>query len=742
MVYKVTPGGEPLETEMGGFDVWGSCRLISVREGVLLLRHGPERFYIPAANVNTSTNVITTNRAHGLIDGDLVILRSDGELPLPLQPDTIYWVDQQSTTTLKLCSDSSLTEVDLMTAGTRFAIEKQLSAAQLVASGLKTNEAEPILLQGSDGVMLWDATWSSVPQAVSAIVLSGESVWTAGSHRFSSGDAVKLGSTWGAVSGSIATSTTVYVNARSRHTFTLHATQAAALLGTGAEVDDDDGDVTLNVLPSGYSGQPMVPLREAILYANRVVGLRAVADVAISDPGDFLHFTPFTGAKTAALGNGDPLVTLAAMGEDALVLPSRTQVLAVTGLSSSDSTDWRLQVVTTDYGFIAPLTVIAVGRDVWGLSRQGIMSVRATDFGKNQGRAEPVSLPIQTRINEIDWRYAHLACAARFNNKSLFAVPLKGQTGAVTNNCLLVFNHLTQAWDHFWQGTGLNPKQFSVLTVGAAERLCWIDADGSFKWFTEDGWEDVTLDFEDDEWDFGSTSIDSYIVTRGYTAGSLRPKRWHDVEITLAHHNPEFSISAITEGYNQVTTYRDGITKNPAKWLTFNQADFHSALDGDLAGLPYREDYSFFMTNDDDVEFVSGAYANKFLFAGITLTGFSVGTTYLYTAGNSNYLANVIGDPALPAVITAGRFVATRTQYELVASTALVGVTSTASVVLPGGVALDDGTGPPPDTHQTITERVSIGERGRILQLKLANAQGSTRWRSVVVAGTQERGDY
>lgn len=90
--------------------------------------------------------------------------------------------------------------------------------------------------------------------------------------------------------------------------------------------------------------------------------------------------------------------------------------------------------------------------------------------------------------------------------------------------------------------------------------------------------------------------------------------------------------------------------------------------------------------------------------------------------------------------ISAGNFVATRTSYYLNGNVAgLVAVT--ASVVEVGGFEMPDD-GIPTDAHQQYQKTITLRDKCRSEMVKITNAQGSIRIRSVHAVAKQEKGDW
>lgn len=597
--WKLVPGATPVAVSLNGHDCWGACRLVPCRQGLVLLRHGNLRHYWPAANTDTGSNHVTLNVLPQVLAGDRVLVGVADPgytLPAPLQPDTHYWIDVTGSD-IEFFEDEALaSQITLTSAGTGYFWLERADHQP----GPEGNGAPPLMLQASwDGTnnraqSAWDTGWAATPNAVPMDVAVSDTVWDAPAHRWETGQAISLTQDW-TVTGSVTYSAgeLLYIRKLDNHHLTLHPSADDALAGDNALTDSGSG-ATANTTgrPNSFSGQPIVPLTEGIWYKQRLVGLPGQQRVAVSDPGDPLHFTPFTGALVAALGNGDPLTGLAPLGDDTLLLGTPTQILGVTGLSGDT---WDLIEITREYGPEAPLSWVQVGKDSWMLARAGVVSIVQTEEGRQQGQAIPMSEPIASKVAEIDWSAARHACAAWFDNKYVLAVPLKGQpSNAIVNNCLLVFNFLTQQWDGWWSGSNLRPICFFRLSVNSTERLCWLNADGSVAYFVEDGTEDLTYAGGE----HGYSAIVTEVVTRAYRAGTRKRKDWHEAQVELDALNPSYSIAVRTNGVNQQVTLRDGVTLDPTVFLTHDTAPYDPTDEGDRAELPYREDYSQVITDE------------------------------------------------------------------------------------------------------------------------------------------------
>lgn len=746
--WRITSSSTPVEISLNGHDVWTTCRLVPQRQALLLCRQGNTRHYFKASDINTGTDVITLHLSTpDLVNGDRILFKlcAGATVPVPLIDNTNYYA-KVTGASLEIYTDASLsTKINFTSAGTgQFYVERTT-----VASGAGGLGARPLSLEpsysGSAVVDAWQRGFRSVPQTLSATIANTSALWEVLNHRFDPGQAVKVGANVGAT---FVAGTTYYVEPADNHHVYLHVAAATALLGTSASRIVADANSTNTMFPSSYSGMPIPPLREAVPYKNRIVGLNGRANVAASDPGDFLHFTPFEAALTAALGNGDPLTTICPMGDDTVLLATETNVLGITGLGSNDPNDWNLIVIPGALGCMAPLTAVQIGSDAWWLSRSGVASVRQTVTGFQEGVAVPTSATISRKLNEVDWTYAAQACGAYFNNRYFCAVPLKGQEGTPVNNCVLVYNFLTQGWEGWWEGDEINPVQFARHKVGGAERLCWLDAAGSVRFFDEDGLEDITLSYSAPNFTHTPVAIETEDLTRAYTCGDPGEKQFTEVELVIETWGANWSLTALTDGPSEETVYRSDETKDPSKFLTHDTADFRPATEPERATLPYREDYAVAIPAAENM--VNGTYSISSLFRRYCLiTGFRVGDTYEVTAlGNATNLTNWPSSVVPPDMVGlvrsygVGQFVAAQEIYWAEAGVAQTGLPCTATVVsvTDQQVALPTPDGLPLEPHQVYVLPIALHERDQSIQFRLTNSTGSLRLRSLRLKAVAEKG--
>ena len=580
--WKIQAGSAVVEIDLNGHDIWGESRLVPVRGGLVMLRHGPARWYwrynSGTPNIDLATNIITLNSVDGLYTGDAVTVNyfidivNGVKIHGSINPisGTEYWVYivNRANKTIYLCANRANalagTAIDLTSVGTnaRFYIQKQdaYAAASLDGSYNGLN-ATPLILQtavtATTKVQSWVNGFVAARTGLTAKNTELTTEWFCENHNFMPGLAVRFVTNTGTT---FLTGTFYYVNPLDSDRFTLHASVDDALSASSPLVTAAGGPYSVELIPFNATEAPMPGGREGTEVNGRLVVASGLDNLAVSNPHDFVHFQPYIAGVTANLGESTRITAVVPVSEYSVIVAKSDSVFALTGLDNVSSSAWRLQTVTKEYGCIAPLTAIQVGADVWMLSRSGVMSVRQTELSKAQGVAVPVSQPLAKSFLDVDWRTGSIskACAAWFNNRYLVAVPLRDQTGAVKNNRIYVYNFLNQSWDGYWESDTLDVVQFARHTVNGQQRLCFISSEGAVQFFVE---EELT--------DMGEP-IAMEAITRGYLAGNPGPKHWQELETCFDSWYPELSVNLISEGINESTTVQSGLTLSRAAFFTFN----------------------------------------------------------------------------------------------------------------------------------------------------------------------------
>jgi hypothetical protein len=127
-----------------------------------------------------------------------------------------------------------------------------------------------------------------------------------------------------------------------------------------------------------------------------------------------------------------------------------------------DTLKTNIRLLTNTVGLAAPLSVQFVpgapGGDLYFLARDGVRAITRAQDDTASGISPPISDPIQSTIDRINFTFAHKCVSAVQDSKYLLAVPLDG---AVENTHVLIFDLQTQAWSI----TTWDPKTFYVIQL-------------------------------------------------------------------------------------------------------------------------------------------------------------------------------------------------------------------------------------------------------------------------------------
>lgn len=550
--------------------------------GLIAPSHDGDTGTLKVSGIDGVNSRIRLNTEPSWNDGDLVQFVAepnayflpnavDGTVP---NSTSQYYVKTISDTLIELYTDADLTiKLNFSSAFGSFYLMRNASFPGFYGNGAPPLLAQPNLL----GNTLWDVGFKSVPPAVFITTVAGN-VITAPNHNLLPADAIAV--TGITLSGGGALPATVYANPTSPHTLQVFDTADDALAAGSAgliALTDVSAPTGATIVKNGASGLPMPSGREGCYLENRLVIINQACTLAISDPLDVLHFTPFTAATTANLGESDNVMALVPLPLlDSLLILKQNEVLLLNNFSQG-SDAWTTTTVTREYGCYAPLSAVQVGSDVWFLSRKGVASITQTVNGITQGVAEPVSKPMKKYIDLIDWRNAAQSVAGYWNNRFFLAVPLKGQTGTVQNNGWLVYNFLNQMWEGLWQGSQLIAAGISRHVVFGDERLTFVDPSGQVRWLG-DGYTD------------GATAIGDSLTTRIYICGSMSRKLHLASDLFWDTYMPTLTVMAQTPGVNETEVLQPSIiTYDSTKYDVAGVADYVPGVSNFQA--PYREDY-------------------------------------------------------------------------------------------------------------------------------------------------------
>ena len=345
---------------------------------------------------------------------------------------------------------------------------------------------------------------------------------------------------------------------------------------------DITGSGTGTIAKSSASGANIPAGRDGLYFQNRLLMVYGNDFLAVSDVLDPLHYSKVINDFKLNTGANDRVITVAAFNNTTLVVFKQRSILAIENLYGDLSTV-RLTEVTREFGCVAPNSVVNTGSDLIFLSQRGVISLKQTEYGIAQSVIVPLSDSIQNLVDDIDEVNWSKSCAAYFDNRYLLAHPTEGGDG--TNDRVLSYNFLNQAWEGYWEGQLLNPKFFERVIVSGTERLVFADESGFIHNFDKDALFDRNATGT-------AYQIDTRVEFRGYTADAVEHKQWTDLHLELRNWNTRYDISVAFDGVDEEIILATDTTKDRTAYYRYGQSAYIETNSGDNFRSPYREDYS------------------------------------------------------------------------------------------------------------------------------------------------------
>ena len=364
--------------------------------------------------------------------------------------------------------------------------------------------------------------------------------------------------------------------------YTAAPTATATMPNTLVDITSSSTSLSGTVANSSASGAHVPAGRDGIYFQNRLLMVYGNDFLAVSDVLDPLHYAKVTNDFKLNTGTNDRVVAVAAFNSTTLVVFKQRSVLAIENLYGDLGTV-RLTEVTREFGCVAPNSVVNTGSDLIFLSQRGVVSLKQTEFGIAQSVILPLSDTIQNLVDDIDETNWDRSCAAYFDNRYLLAHPTEGGDG--TNDRVLCYNFLNQAWEGFWEGELLNPKFFERVIVSGTERLVFADESGFVHNFDKDALFDRT--------NTGTAyQIETRVEFRGYTADAVEHKQWTDLHLELRNWNTRYDLSVDFDGVSEGSDISTDTTKDRSLYYKYGYSAYNTTNANDDFLVAYREDYS------------------------------------------------------------------------------------------------------------------------------------------------------
>ena len=494
---------------------------------------------IVASDANADTITVPN---HNFVAGDQVNIRNISAVGVA---DGIYYVYPVDENTLRLFQGTT-EETDSLNDASRatFSVQTTGTSPTISVSGLT------ILNQGSGYLTAPTITFSPSGATATATITDGK-----------------------------VTSTTITSGGGA---YSAAPSATASMPNTLVDITSTSTTLSGTIANSSASGAAVPAGRDGLYFQNRLLMVYGNDFLAVSDVLDPLHYAKVTNDFKLNTGTNDRVIAIAAFNSTTLVVFKQRSVLAIENLYG-DLSNVRLTEVTREFGCVSPNSVVNTGSDLIFLSQRGIISLKQTEFGIAQSVILPLSDSIQNLVDDIDETNWEKSCAAYFDNRYLLAHPTEGGDG--TNDRVLSYNFLNQAWEGYWEGQLLNPRFFERVIVSGTERLVFADESGYVHNFDKDALFDRNS--------VGTSyQIETRVEFRGYTGDAVEHKQWTDLHLELRNWDTRYDISVDFDGVSESLDIAENVTKDRTLYYKYGYNAYNTSNANDDFLTAYREDYS------------------------------------------------------------------------------------------------------------------------------------------------------
>ena len=335
-----------------------------------------------------------------------------------------------------------------------------------------------------------------------------------------------------------------------------------------------DGDVSNDFVvkanASPGSGRIQCPNTDyGVFFRNRLIipqPADSVYSLIMSDLLDTDNYYPAASQFRINKGSADFLVGFYPYQEDQLIVFMRNSIHMINNIATTSAAN--TYEITRQHGCVARKSIAQSGPQTFFLSDNGVIVLSpGTDpakglgvaISKVSGETIPMSRQVQDQFDDVNYKYAHLACGVVFDNKYYLAVP----TGSSTKpNKVFVYDLISAAWisvDSYPAMSGslaFQVDDWVICSHGSNPTRRRLFACNPTGWYLM---EENTID--DSNRKIGSssesntTAIAGKLVTRAFTLGNQDVKRWRRGQLGVnTVNNDAFNIKVNTIDPDSSTT--------------------------------------------------------------------------------------------------------------------------------------------------------------------------------------------
>ena len=238
-------------------------------------------------------------------------------------------------------------------------------------------------------------------------------------------------------------------------------------------------------------------------------------------------------------GEGKPITGLLGLQNSTLVVfKEGSTYLVAADPTANTAAAWNIgDPLSEEIGCVGLRACCGYGNDGYFVARDGVRTVRRMAAAAGQYEVSaPISVPIQTYIDRINWDHADQITARNYKELVLFAVPLDSST---TNNAVLVYNARLGVWLGRW--TGWTPNCWEVTRFGGTHRLVFGETPGLVR-----QWKDWRTAGTDSTYQDDGAAIPTKLWTRAMLFGEPEnDKDGYHAEVRFNTSNAVVTITAV-----------------------------------------------------------------------------------------------------------------------------------------------------------------------------------------------------
>lgn len=284
-----------------------------------------------------------------------------------------------------------------------------------------------------------------------------------------------------------------------------------------------------------------ISFRNRLIIANPVTTNPSGGDsnysVIMSDLLDGNNFTAGDSQFRLNQGSADFLVGFIPYQEDQLIVFMRNSIHMINNVATTSAAN--TYEITRQHGCVARKSIAQSGPQTFFLSDNGVIVLSpGTDpakglgvaISKVTGETLPMTQQIQNQFDEVNYKYADLACGVVFDNKYWLAVPTGSSTKPST---IFVYDLISSAWisvDSYPAMAGslaFQVDDWVICSHGSnptKRRLFACNPTGFY--LMEENQTDDSGRKIGSASESGTTAIAGKLKTRSFTLGNQNVKRW------------------------------------------------------------------------------------------------------------------------------------------------------------------------------------------------------------------------